>query len=223
MDPGLCRDVIEGEGKSEQMNRLLMTRLLAVLALVLTLAAPALAREEIRAFASDVELRTDGSVKVLETIDVQAEGSQIRRGIYRDIPVTMLGASGNKIRIDLDVEAVTRKGKPEMYRVERMGDFLRIWIGDPDVFLQYGEHRYTIAYTMERMARPTADGEGDELYWNATGNYWDFPILTSVARVRLPPRGRAGAKFYGIGSSAGNGFFTVITAGPSLRRHPALP
>ena len=187
MDPGLCRDVIEGEGKSEQMNRLLMTRLLAVLALVLTLAAPALAREEIRAFASDVELRTDGSVKVLETIDVQAEGSQIRRGIYRDIPVTMLGASGNKIRIDLDVEAVTRKGKPEMYRVERMGDFLRIWIGDPDVFLQYGEHRYTIAYTMERMARPTADGEGDELYWNATGNYWDFPILTSVARVRLPP------------------------------------
>ena len=169
------------------MNRLLITRLLALLAFVLTLALPTLAREEIRAFASDVELRTDGSVKVLETIDVQAEGNQIRRGIYRDIPVTMLGASGNKIRIDLDVLAVTRKGKAEMFRVERMGDFQRIWIGDPDVFLQYGEHRYTIAYTMERMARPTADGTGDELYWNATGNYWDFPILTSVARVRLPP------------------------------------
>ena len=161
-------------------------RLLATLLTVLTLVLPTLAREEIRAFASDVELQVDGSVKVLETIDVQAEGNQIRRGIYRDIPVTMLGASGNKIRIDLDVLAVTRKGKPEMFRVERMGDFQRIWIGDPDVFLQYGEHRYTIAYTMERMARPTADGAGDELYWNATGNYWDFPILASVARVRLP-------------------------------------
>ena len=164
----------------------LLARLIAALALLVALAVPALAREEIRAFASDVELRTDGSVAVLETIDVNAEGNQIRRGIYRDIPVTMLGASGNKIRIDLDVEAVTRAGKPEMFRVERMGDFQRIWIGDPDVFLSYGEHRYTIAYTMGRMARPTGDGQGDELYWNATGNYWDFPILTSVARVRLP-------------------------------------
>ena len=147
---------------------------------------PALAREEIRAFAADVELLTDGSVDVLETIDVNAEGNQIRRGIYRDIPVTMIGERGNKIRITLDVDAVTRDGQPEMFRVERMGDFQRIWIGDPDVFLQRGEHRYTIAYTMDRMARPTADGTGDELYWNATGNYWDFPILTSVARVRLP-------------------------------------
>jgi uncharacterized membrane protein YgcG len=168
------------------MPRLLMIRLLALLALAITLTLPTWAREEIRAFASDVELLADGSVKVLETIDVQAEGNQIRRGIYRDIPVTMLGASGNKIRIDLNVVSVTRKGKAEMFRVERMGDFQRIWIGDPDVFLQYGEHRYTIAYTMERMARPTADGTWDELYWNATGNYWDFPILTSVARVRLP-------------------------------------
>lgn len=165
----------------------LLSRLLAALMLLLFLAAPALAREEIRAFASDVELLTDGSVAVLETIDVQAEGNQIRRGIYRDIPVTMQGASGNKIRINLDVTSVTRKGKPEVFRVERMGDFLRIWIGDPELLLQYGEYRYTIAYTMERMARPTADGAGDELYWNATGNYWDFPILSSVARVRLPP------------------------------------
>ena len=163
-----------------------LPRLIAVLALFLALAVPALAREEIRAFAADVELLTDGSVDVLETIDVNAEGNQIRRGIYRDIPVTMIGERGNKIRITLDVDAVTRGGQPEMFRVERMGDFQRIWIGDPDVFLQRGEHRYTIAYTMDRMARPTADGTGDELYWNATGNYWDFPILTSVARVRLP-------------------------------------
>jgi len=168
------------------MIKQVLVRLFTALVLALALALPTVAREEIRAFASDVELRTDGSVRVLETIDVQVEGIDIRRGIYRDIHVTMLGASGNKIRIAFEVEAVTRKGKPEMFRVERMGDFQRIWIGDPDVFLPHGEHRYTIAYTMERMARPTADGQGDELYWNATGNYWDFPILASVARVRLP-------------------------------------
>jgi hypothetical protein len=157
---------------------------IALLCLLLALVLPAAAREEIRAFAADVLVRTDGSVRVIETIDVNAEGVDIRRGIYRDIPVTMLGESGNKIRIDLDVHSVTRAGQDEPFRVERMGDFRRIWIGDPDAFIGRQVHRYVVTYTMERMVRPVADG--DEIYWNATGNYWDFPILQSVARVRLP-------------------------------------
>ncbi len=162
-----------------------LARLLTALALLLALAIPGIAREEFRTYSSDVTLHADGSVAVVETIDVNAEGVDIRRGIYRDIPVTMQGESGNKIRIALDVENVTRNGSAEIFRVERMGDFQRIWIGDPDDLLRRGEHRYTIQYTMARMGRPSADG-GDELYWNVTGNYWDFPILNSQAHVRLP-------------------------------------
>ncbi|MDZ7883119.1 MAG: DUF2207 domain-containing protein [Mycobacterium sp.] len=71
-----------------------------------------------------------------------------------------------------------------MYRVERMGNFQRIWIGNPDYFLNYGVHTYTIRYTMTRMAR--AFDDHDELYWNATGNYWVFPILAARATVTLP-------------------------------------
>jgi hypothetical protein len=162
---------------------------------------PALAREEIRAFAADVTLQRDGAVEVLETIEVNAEGNQIQRGIYRDIPVTMQGSSGNKIRLDLSVEAVIRDGSDEPFRVERMGDFRRIWIGNSEVRLKPGVHRYTIRYSMDRMVRPSADG--DELYWNATGNYWDFPILASVARVRLPDGAVIGnlAAYTGIAGS----------------------
>ncbi|KQT49642.1 hypothetical protein ASG47_04825 [Devosia sp. Leaf420] len=155
----------------------------ALLALVV-LAVPALGREEIRAFASDVTLRTDGSVRVIETVDVNAEGLDIRRGIYRDIPTVLQGPSGNKIRVGLEVESVTRDGNAEMFRTERMGNFQRIWIGDPDQFIDRGVHRFVITYTMDRMARPFETY--DELYWNATGNYWNFPILRSVARVTLP-------------------------------------
>lgn len=162
----------------------LLTRIWLVVALVLSLAVPALAREEISAFASDVTLRTDGSVRVIETIDVEAEGIDIRRGIYRDIPVTLQSDQGLKIRINLDVANVTRDGQPEQFRVEHMGDFQRIWIGNPDRFISTGQHRYVVTYSMDRMARSFADH--DELYWNATGNYWDFPIVTSVARVTLP-------------------------------------
>ncbi|KKB08839.1 DUF2207 domain-containing protein [Devosia chinhatensis] len=167
------------------MSKPIFTGIFAALALLLALVLPVAAREEFRAYASDVTLRTDGSVAVIETLDVNAEGIAIRRGIYRDIPVTMLSESGNKIRIALDVQAVTRDGDPEPFRVERMGDFQRIWIGDADRLLRPGVHTYTIRYTMDRMVRPSADG-GDELYWNATGNYWDFPIVTAVARVQLP-------------------------------------
>ena len=161
-----------------------LTRLFGALVIALLLATPALAREEIRAFTSDVVLTTDGSVNVTETIEVNAEGDEIRRGIYRDIPVVMLGSDGGKVRPGLEVTGVTRDGDQEMFRVERMGNFQRIWIGNPDAYLDYGVHRYIIRYTMTRMARAFEDH--DELYWNATGNYWIFPILSARATVTLP-------------------------------------
>ncbi|MHA6729404.1 DUF2207 domain-containing protein [Devosia sp. A369] len=164
------------------MRLLLRFAVLALLAL--TLALPAVAREEISGFIADVNLRTDGSVSVAETIEVNAEGIEIRRGIYRDIPTVQLSPSGQKIRADLSVQSVTRDGAPEPFRTERMGNFIRIWIGDSSQLIGRGQHRYVVSYTMDRMARSFADH--DELYWNATGNYWIFPIVRSVARVTLP-------------------------------------
>ncbi|WP_210184979.1 DUF2207 domain-containing protein [Devosia sp. YR412] len=161
-----------------------MLRSLAALLLGLLLVVPALAREEIAGLTSDVTLRTDGSVRVVEMIEVNAEGVEIRRGIYRDIPTVQLSISGQKIRSSLDVESVTRDGQDEPFRTERMGNFVRIWIGDSEQFISRGRHRYQITYTMDRMARSFEDH--DELYWNATGNYWIFPIVKSSARVTLP-------------------------------------
>lgn len=154
------------------------------LLLGLFLVLPALAREEIRSYDSNIVLATDGSVTVTETITVNAEGDEIRRGIYRDIPVVMAGSDGGKVRPGFEVIGVTRDGDQEMYRIERMGNFQRIWIGNPDAFLDRGVHTYIIRYTMTRMAREFEDH--DELYWNVTGNYWIFPILSARATVTLP-------------------------------------
>ncbi|WP_323015983.1 DUF2207 domain-containing protein [Devosia sp.] len=162
-----------------------LLRAALALFLIAALAFPALAREEIRDFAADVTLRTDGSVRIVETLEVNAESIDIRRGIFRDIPTVMLDAQGRKLRSSLEVESVSRDGGAEPFEVERMGDFRRIWIGDSSAFLRPGVHRYVITYTMTRMARSFEDH--DELYWNATGNYWIFPILRSSARVHLPP------------------------------------
>lgn len=149
------------------------------------LALPATAREAITSFASAVTLLPDGSVDVIETIEVNAEGYEIRRGIYRDIPLILINPDNSRLRSDLKVQSVTRDGRAEPYALDNIGaGFKRIRIGDADVMLSNGRHKYTIRYTMTRMGRSFADH--DELFWNATGNYWNFPIDEAVASITLP-------------------------------------
>jgi hypothetical protein len=151
--------------------------------------APALAREEIRAFDTSIAMAANGLVDVTETIAVNAEGSSIRHGIYRDIPIQLINPDKSRLRSELRVISVSRDGRTEPYTVESIGGgFKRIRIGDAEVYLDQGVHTYVIHYTMSRMGRLFADH--DELFWNATGNYWEFPILAASATVTLPKGAR---------------------------------
>src|SRR5258708_7608998 len=47
-----------------------------------------------------------------------------------------------------------------------------------------GRHVYTITYTTNRQLGSYKDH--DELFWNVTGNGWDFPIDAASATVHLP-------------------------------------
>lgn len=146
------------------------------------------AEEVIYHFNSDVTLTTNGTVDVVETIEVRAEGNKIKRGIFRDIPTLLVNPDGSKLRSNLNVISVDRDGQPEPFFTESITNGLRIYIGQSDVFLSTGTYRYTIHYSMTRMARYFADY--DELFWNATGNFWDFPILNATSRIFLPTGAR---------------------------------
>jgi uncharacterized membrane protein YgcG len=172
-------------GGSRPMVQLRRAAALILLLLVTAFAFPVAAAETINNFASNIELQKDGTVDVTEIIEVNAEGYEIRRGIFRDLPTFMINEDGSRLRSSLDVVSVERDGRAEPYAVESIGaGFVRIRIGDADVMLSRGTHRYTIRYNMTRMGRVFADH--DELYWNTTGNYWSFPILRSVATITLP-------------------------------------
>lgn len=145
---------------------------------------PALAEEFIRAFDTDVELRRDGSVLVTENITVAAEGNKIRRGIFRDVPTVLVNDNGLRIRSGLEVLDIQRDGVSEPFNTQSIDNGTRIYIGDADVFLSIGTYRYTITYTLSRMARRFENY--DELFWNATGNFWDFRIESATATLRLP-------------------------------------
>lgn len=157
-----------------------------LLAIILAVASvsSASAAEVIRNFDADIVVRADGSLDVTETITVNAEGRQIRRGIYRDIPLRTLTEGGLWNEKGFEIVSITRDGQPEPYKTEWQGRYLRIYMGQEDVFIDPGEHTYAIRYVTTRQLRYFDDY--DELYWNVTGNFWVFPILKTLATVHLP-------------------------------------
>lgn len=155
------------------------------LAFLLALAAlPASAEEYIRTYQSDIKIAENGDLTVAETITVNAEGDQIKRGIFRDFPLTMVDGVGRTVRVGFDVVSVTRDGRSEPYHTESITGGIRIYAGDKDVLLRDGEHTYVFTYKTDRQIRYFDDH--DELYWNVTGNGWQFRIAQASARVTLP-------------------------------------
>ncbi len=146
------------------------------------------AEERILEFGSEIAVGKDASLQVTETLRVRAEGIAIRRGIYRDFPTLYRAPDGSAVIVPFQVLAVLRDGRPEPYEVKPASNGKRVFIGNPERFLQPGIHTYTLVY---RTARQIGFfGNHDELYWNVTGNGWRFPIDSAWCVVTLP--GKAG-------------------------------
>ena len=140
--------------------------------------------EAITYFESDVTVNPDSSLLVKETITVNVQGIRIKRGIFRDFPTDYKDRQGNTVRVGFNVVDVKRNGKNETYKVENRFNGKRIRIGNTDVFLEKGFHTFTITYRTDRQLGFFE--EFDELYWNVTGNGWEFTIENARAIVRMP-------------------------------------
>lgn len=192
-----------------------MRRLLLPLLAAFALALPgqAAADERILYYLSDVAVQADGTLDVTETIRVRSEANRIDHGIYRDFPTRYRNRFGSEVRVGFEVLGVRRDGADEPWKTERLGNGVRVYAGDADTHVPPGEHVYAIRY---RTTRQLGFFEGyDELYWNATGNGWVFPIDVAEARIRLPrpvPFGERAAYTGPQGSTARNA--EVVSEGP---------
>jgi uncharacterized membrane protein YgcG len=145
---------------------------------------PTLAVEVIENFESDIWVHSDASLTVREAITVNAEGKQIKRGIFRDFPTDYKDRFGNSVRVDFDVEKVTRDGAEEPFHTVRQGNGIRVYIGDKNTYIQKGQHKYVLKY---KTTRQIGFFESfDELYFNITGNGWAFEIENASGRIHLP-------------------------------------
>jgi uncharacterized membrane protein len=162
------------------------SRGLIILAIFLFCAAPSLfaQTERITNYETRITVNSDASLTVVEKISVQSAGDKIRHGIYRDFPTTYRTSLGDRTIRGFDVLGVTRDGLEEIYRVENQIGSKRVYIGSKDVELPPGNYTYTITYTTTRQIGFFSNF--DELYWNVTGNEWDFPIDRASATIILP-------------------------------------
>lgn len=161
-----------------------LLRLCSAFLLLLWMACSAQAEEVIRDYHADIAVLPDATIEVTETITVNAEGNEIRRGIFRDFPLYARDARGFRQKVDFELISVERDGRPEPNHTELITGGIRIYTGSADVFLRPGEYTYTITYRTGRQIRYFDDH--DELYWNVTGNGWLFPIDRAGATVTLP-------------------------------------
>jgi uncharacterized membrane protein YgcG len=161
-----------------------MNRIFFIISCLLILPGGVVADERILSFHSDIHILEDGSMKVTETITVRAEGKNIKRGIYRDFPTTYRDRLGNRYNVGFTVDSVIRGGQPEDYYTKSHSNGVRIYFGSKDKLLRTGEHTYSLVYTTNRQLGFFE--KYDELYWNVTGNGWDFPIDKAGTEIHLP-------------------------------------
>lgn len=144
----------------------------------------ALAEEHILGYDIDVRVSRDGALDVTERITVRAEGVNIRRGIYRDFPTRYRDRYGNRVVVDLKVLGVLRNDQSEPWFTEERDNGVRINTGNDNFLPLPGEYTYTLRYRTTRQLGFFADH--DELYWNAIGTGWAFPIDRGSVDVYLP-------------------------------------
>lgn len=131
--------------------------------------------EKFYLFNSDITVNLDGTITVVENITLNVKHQQIRRGIYRDIPFS-LSESVTPLSLKLD-------GQPHPFFTEFKGNIQRINFGD-DNYITRGKHTYTFTYTFTGAIDFYKNY--DELYWNITGNGWNFPIDKARVHVTFP-------------------------------------
>lgn len=179
--------------------------------------AVSFAQEKILSYDSRIEVHTNATMTVTETITVNAEGKEINHGIYRDFPTRYRDREGNRLDVGFSIQKVLRDGNPEPYHTQKKSNGVRIYFGSKNKTLPSGVYTYTLVYKTDRQLG--FFDTYDELYWNVTGNGWAFPLNAVTAEVLLPdgaevlqqaaytgPKGAKGTDFTGRETARGYAF-----------------
>ena len=138
--------------------------------------------EYIASFDVHYLLAKSGKLTVEETIAYEF-GSNVRHGIYRDIPTQYRDDKNNYFYTTVEVGGVyDGAGAPVHYTEGTTSSGLQIRIGDAAVTVT-GEHIYKINYSIQPIVRP--GDSGDRLALNVNGTSWQVPVQHATASLSL--------------------------------------
>ncbi|NPV01374.1 MAG: DUF2207 domain-containing protein [Brevinematales bacterium] len=140
--------------------------------------------EKILDYQVIITVQTDASILIEENIKVFANNLYINHGIYRDIPLQKQTSSGFMKIYPLTVLEVWRDGETEPFSIDDNMGKKRIYIGDAELILTPGDYQYKILYRIDRALNFGTNYT--ELYWNAIGQEWAFPIEKSAVTIKFP-------------------------------------
>ena len=150
------------------------------------------ARPGIAFFRADVTVRENATLDVREEIAVRNASSFYKRGFQRDLPISLtdrwdtryVGTYQKDNGIRVKILEVTEDGQRAEYEMGKRYGYAQLSIGERNVALDSGEHRFVIRYTVD-WAMILGAGR-DTLYWNAVGTERTVPIAEAILAVHLP-------------------------------------
>ena len=150
-----------------------------------TLLQPTIAQSErILNYEVLIEVNKDRSIDVRENILVLAQGDKIKRGIYRVLPRERTFVNGRTKPIRYNIKAVLKDGQSAPYFTRRESSDEYLYVGRKEVLLKPGQYQYTLEFHIPNQVEQLKDI--DEIYWNAIGQFWDFPIDQASCLLKLP-------------------------------------
>jgi hypothetical protein len=139
----------------------------------------------ITSFDREVEVATDGTLDVTETIEVSFD--EERRGIFRDLPRDGPRGAGTvaytAVRVDEGSDA-----DPWPFTLESTDDGeFRIRVGDPVVWLAPGDYTYRFRYAIDGLAfRSERDPDRVQVRLDVPGYAWPTDVERTSLTVRSP-------------------------------------
>ncbi len=144
-------------------------------------------------FRADVTVIEDATLEVREEISVSNASSFYKYGFMRNLPISSedrwdrryVGEYKRDNGIRISILEVTEDGHPAKYEQGSGYGYSQLRIGEKDVPLDSGEHRYVIRYTVDSALNLGA--ARDILYWNSNGHERNAPVAEAILSVHLPP------------------------------------
>ncbi|WP_139422441.1 DUF2207 domain-containing protein [Chryseobacterium mulctrae] len=139
--------------------------------------------EKILSFHADIDVDKNSGLSITEKIKVHSLGENIKRGIFRSLPLVR-NLNDRTQKVKYNIVSVKKDGVDEDFHEEIEDGYLKVYVGNKEVILSPGDYNYEIKYTTEKQIGFFE--KYDELYWNVNGNEWSFPVDSISAKVNLP-------------------------------------